>query len=93
MNAQMNAKDAVCGSLAECFITINGRRLNFMSLTSFESKWDVNIIDVSILGKVGMGHKAVGGNGTWSGTAHYNQSYFREIANTYQLPPLILLTP
>jgi hypothetical protein len=83
-NVQMNAKDAVYGSLAECFITIDGRRLNFMTLTEFESKWDVNVTDVPILGKVGMGHKAAGGSGTWSGTSHYNQSHFREIANGYQ---------
>lgn len=80
----MNAKDAVYGSLAECFITIGGRRYNFMSLTDFESKWEVNITEVPILGKVGMGHKAAGGKGTWSGTAHYNQSVFRKMANEYQ---------
>ena len=83
-NVIMDAKDAVYGSLAECFITLNGRRFNFMSLTEFESKWEVNITDVPILGKVGMGHKAAGGKGTWSGTAHYNQSVFREMANHYQ---------
>lgn len=83
-NAIMDAKDAVYGSLAECFITIDGRRYNFMSLTDFESKWEVNITEVPILGKVGMGHKAAGGKGTWSGTAHYNQSVFREMANHYQ---------
>ncbi|MCI9369515.1 MAG: phage tail tube protein [Lachnospiraceae bacterium] len=83
-NVIMEAKDAVYGSLAECFITIGERRYNFMSLTDFESKWEVNITDVPILGKVGMGHKPAGGKGTWSGTAHYNQSIFREMANHYQ---------
>ena len=83
-NAIMNAKDAVYGSLATCFVTIDGRRYNFMNLTEFESKLDVNIVDVPILGKVGMGHKAAGGSGSWSGTAHYNQSQFREMANRYQ---------
>lgn len=83
-NAIMNAKDAVYGSLAECFVTIENNRYNFMSLTEFESKWEVNITDVPLLGKVGMGHKAAGGTGTWSGTAHYNQSIFRKIADTYQ---------
>lgn len=80
----MNAKDAVYGSLADCFITIGNRRYNFMSLTDFESKWEANIKDVPILGKVGMGHKAAGGKGTWSGTAHYNKSVFREMAELYQ---------
>lgn len=83
-NAAMHAKDAVYGSLAECFITIDSRRYNFMSLTDFESKWEVNITDVPILGKVGMGHKTAGGKGTWSGTAHYNQSVFRKMADAYQ---------
>jgi len=83
-NSVMNAKDAVYGSLATCFVTINGRRLNFMQLTEFESKWEVNIVDVPILGKVGMGHKAAGGKGTWSGTAHYNQSQMRVVADTFQ---------
>ncbi len=83
-NAIMNAKDAVYGSMAECFITIEGDRYNFMSLTEFESKWETKITDVNILGKVGKGHKAAGGNGTWSGKAHYNQSIFRKIADQYQ---------
>ena len=86
MNATpvMNAKDAVFGSLARCFVIVNGLRLNFMDMTEFESKWEVNIVDVPILGKVGMGHKAAGGKGTWSGTAHYNQSHLRTLANVYQ---------
>lgn len=83
-NVTMNAKDAVFGSLAECFVTIDGRRYNFMNMTEFESKWEVTITDVPILGKVGLGHKATGGKGTWSGKAHYNTSVFRKMANTYQ---------
>ena len=84
MNTVMNAKDAVYGSLAECFVAIGDNRYNFMSLTEFESQWEVNVTEVPILGKVGMGHKAAGGKGTWSGTAHYNQSIFRKIADAYQ---------
>lgn len=80
----MHAKDAVFGSEAECFVTIDGKRYNFMSMTEFESKWDPNIVEVDILGKVGKGHKAAGGNGTWSGKAHYNQSVFRKMADKYQ---------
>jgi len=83
-NAIMNAKDAVYGSLASCFVTIGGRRYNFMQLTEFESKEAINISDVAILGKVGMGHKAAGRKGTWSGTAHYNQSQLRALADNYQ---------
>ena len=84
MNTVMNAKDAVYGSLAECFVIIDDNRYIFMSLTEYESQWEVNETEVPILGKVGMGHKAAGGKGTWSGTAHYNQSIFRKIADAYQ---------
>lgn len=80
----LHPRDAIYGSLAECFITIDDTRYNFMSLTEFESTWEVNVTDVPILGKVGMGHKAAGGTGTWSGTAHYNQSVFRKMADVYQ---------
>jgi hypothetical protein len=83
-NAKMDSKDAVYGSLAECFITLDGRRYNFMTLTEFESTWEVNLVDVPVLGKVGMGHKAAGGTGSWSATAHYNQSQFRAVADVYQ---------
>ncbi len=83
-NTIMNAKDAVYGSLAECFITLDGNRYLLMNITEFESKWETSIADVPILGKVGMGHKSAGGKGTWSGTAHYNQSIFRKVADTYQ---------
>ncbi len=90
-NVVMDEKNAVYGALAECFITIGTRRYNFMSMTDFESTWETTIKDVKILGKVGMGHKAAGGKGTWKGTAHYNQSIFREMADTYQktgvMPP------
>lgn len=82
--AVMSANDAVYGGLAECYVTIGSRRYNFMSMTEFESKWEVEIKDVPILGKVGMGHKAAGGKGTWSGKAHYNQSVFRKMADEYQ---------
>lgn len=84
MNTTMNAKDAVCGSLADCYVTIDGNRYNLMSMTEFESSYAVTITDVKVLGRVGLGHKATGGKGTWSGKAHYNTSVFRKIADTYQ---------
>ena len=84
MSNVMNARDAVYGSLAECYITIGNKRYNFMQLTEFESTYEPNISDVAILGQTNKGHKAAGGNGTWSATAHYNQSIMREIMYRYQ---------
>ncbi|WP_130861433.1 phage tail tube protein [Bacilliculturomica massiliensis] len=80
----MNATDAVYGALAECYVTLDGNRYKMMQLHEFESKYEVNLIDVPILGRVTAGKKPGGGSGTWSGTAHYNQSVFRKWLLTYK---------
>lgn len=80
----MEAFDAVSGSLAECYITISGKRYNFMQLTKFESKIEKTSIEVSILGRTGKGHKSGPWKGSWSGTAHYNQSIMRQMMLDYK---------
>lgn len=83
-NPYMDAKDAISGSLAECYVTIDGSRYNFMQLYKFESKIDKNSTEVPILGRSGKGHKSTGWKGTWSGTAHYNQSIVRRLLLKYK---------
>lgn len=80
----MHAKDAISGSLAECYITIEGDRYNFMQLISFEAEMEKNKTEVPILGKTGKGNKASGWTGTFSGTAHYNQSIMRKLLLRYK---------
>jgi len=80
----MSAKDAVSGKLAECFVTIEGNRYNFMQIISFESSVKATISEVPVLGKIMKGHKLAGASGEWSGTAHYNQSIIREIMLKYK---------
>lgn len=82
--AIMNALDAVAGSQASAYITLNGTRYNFMQLTSFESSMEVEVTEVPILGKPGKGNKPAGWTGTWSGTAHYNQSIIRQMLLEYK---------
>ena len=53
----MEANDAVSGSMAECYVTIDGNRYNMMQLYSFESSAKVNSQDVKILGRTGIGKK------------------------------------
>lgn len=77
MNPTMKPNDAVQGSMAECYVTLDGNRYNMMQLYDFESSASINLIKVAILGRSGKGSKASGWSGTWSGTAHYNQSVFR----------------
>lgn len=81
----MNAMDAVAGSMASAYVTMaDGNRYCFMQLYSFESSMEINTSEVAILGKTGKGNKPAGWTGTWSATAHYNQSIFRKILLEYK---------
>ena len=75
----MNAKDAVCASLAECYVTIDQRRYHFMQAIGLEAKMEKTKNQVPILGKTGKGNKAVGWKGTGKATFHYNSSIFRRL--------------
>ena len=55
MKNLMEARDSVSGSLAECYVTLTGRRYCLMQLTEFESKWGITLTDVPILGRVQKG--------------------------------------
>lgn len=83
-NPTMTAQDTVSGSLAECYITIDDNRYNFMNLIKFESKVEKTSTEVPILGRTGKGHKSTGWKGTWSATAHYNQSIMRKAMLSYK---------
>ncbi|MCI8336497.1 MAG: phage tail tube protein [Peptococcaceae bacterium] len=80
----MNAKDAISASLAECFITIEGNRYNFMQAINLEAKVEKTKTEVPILGKTGKGNKSTGWKGTGSATFHYNTSVFRELLLRYK---------
>jgi hypothetical protein len=79
MTKTMNARDAVGGSLAECYVTIDGRRYRFMQLISFQSGIQKDKSEVPILGRTGKGHRSSSWKGTFRGRAHYNQSVLRQL--------------
>ncbi|HQD36738.1 MAG TPA: phage tail tube protein [Fervidobacterium sp.] len=83
-NIVMKGKDAISAKLAECFITIEGNRYNFMQMINFEAKFEKNKTEVPILGKTGVGNKATGWKGSGSATAHYNQSVLRTLLQKYK---------
>lgn len=83
MMETMNAMDAMSGSLAECFITVEGNRYNFMQATNIEVKMSKTKVKVPILGRTGKGNKSTGWEGTGSATFHYNTSIFRELLYRY----------
>lgn len=80
----MNAKDAVSASLAECFITIDGNRYNFMQAINLEASIEKTKSEIPILGRTGKGNKTTGWKGSGSATFHYNTSVFRELLYRYK---------
>lgn len=80
----MKARDTISAKLADCFVTINGNRYNFMQMIDFEAKVDKTKTKVPILGRIMEGNKTVGLAGSFSGTAHYNQSIFRQALLDYK---------
>lgn len=83
-NITMKAKDTVSAKLAECYITIDGRRYNFMQAIDLEATFERTKTEVPILGKTGTGNKSTGWKGTGSATFHYNTSIFREMMEKYK---------
>ncbi len=80
----MNARDAISGSLAECFLTIDGDCYNFMQAINLEAKVEKTKTEIPILGKTGKGNKATSWKGTGSATFHYNTSVLRELLYKYK---------
>ncbi len=80
----MNAKDSVSAALAECFVTIEGDRYNFMQAINLEASVKKNKSKVPILGKTGRGNKATSWEGAGSATFHYNTSVFRRLMKRFK---------
>ena len=80
----MNAKDAVASSLAECCVTIEDNRYNFMQAIDLEANIKKTKTEVPILGKTGRGNKSTGWKGSGKATFHYNTSIFRKLLQKYK---------
>lgn len=83
-NVTMHARDAVSAAMAQCYITIDGQRYNFMQAINLEAKIEKTKTEVPILGRPGKGNKSVGWKGTGSATAHYNQSVMRKLLEKFK---------
>ena len=79
MAATMNAWDALSAGLAECYVTIDGRRYKFMQAINLEASIEKKKMQVPVLGRVGRGNKGVSWSGSGKATFHYNSSIFREL--------------
>jgi hypothetical protein len=84
MAQTMSARNAVSSKMAECFVTIDGNRYNFMSAINVEIKFEKEKTEVPILGRMNRGSKSVGSKITGSGEFHKNTSVWNEIAYKFQ---------
>jgi len=80
----MDAKDAVSGSLADLYVTIEEKRYHMIQATKLEAKIEKRKTEVPILGRTGTGHKANGWKGTGTMSLYYNTSVFRKLLDQYQ---------
>lgn len=83
-NNTMRAQDSISGSQAECYVTIEGKRYNFMQAISLEASIEKQKSEIPILGKTGKGNKSTGWSGTGTATFHYNTSIFREVLEKFK---------
>ena len=84
MAQTMQAKNAVSAKMAECYVTIDGNRYNFMSAINVEVTFEKNKTEVPILGRMNKGHKSTSSSITGSAEFHFNTSVWRELAYHFQ---------
>lgn len=84
MAQTMAARNAVSAKMAECYVTIEGQRYNFMSAINLEVTFEKNKTEVPILGRMNRGHKATSSTITGSAEFHLNTSIWRELAYKFQ---------
>ena len=80
----MNAKDSLSAKLAECYVTINNNRYNFMQAINLEATVEKNKVQVPILGRTAKGNKSSGWVGKGKAKFHYNTSVFRRLLRDYK---------
>ena len=84
MPQTMSARNAVSAKMAECYVTIDGQRYNFMSAINLEVTFEKNKTEVPILGRMNKGHKSTSSTITGSAEFHLNTSIWRELAYKFQ---------
>ena len=84
MAQTMQARNSVSAKMAECYITIDGNRYNFMSAINLQVTFEKSKVEVPILGRMNKGHKSTSSSITGSAEFHMNTSIWRELAYRFQ---------
>lgn len=80
----MKTQDVIKGSLATCWVKIDGNRYDFAHAISLEATMEKNKTTVPVLGKTGKNNIASGWEGSGSMTMHYNTSIMRQMLADYK---------
>ena len=84
MSVIMNVRDTLSAKMAECYVTIENNRYNFMQAINLTAKVEKTKIQVPIFGKTGRGNRSTGWIGKGSAKFHYNTSIFRRLLKEYK---------
>lgn len=84
MPQTMHARNAVSAKMAECYITIDGNRYNFMSAINVEVTFEKSKSEIAILGRMNKGNKSTGSAISGSAEFHFNTPIWRELAYRFQ---------
>ena len=84
MAQTMHARNAISAKMAECYVTIDGNRYNFMSAINVEVTSEKENTEVPILGRMNKGHKSTSSSISGSAEFHLNTSVWRELAYKFQ---------
>ena len=84
MAQTMAARNAPSSKMAECYVTIDGNRYNFMSAINVEVNFEKEKTEIPILGRMNKGNKSTGSKISGSGEFHKNTSIWNEIAYRFQ---------
>ena len=79
----MDARNAISGSLATCYVTIENNRYLFAQVINLDAKFEKNKVEVPIMGRTAKGNKAAGGKGSGNATFHFNTSILRRLIIRY----------
>lgn len=83
-NITMHAKEALHASLAQCYVTTNGNRYNFMQATNLEANFEIEKTQLGILGRTGKANRSTNWKGSGSATFYFNTSIFRDMMLDYK---------
>ena len=84
MAQTMHARNAISAKMAECYVTIDGNRYNFMSAINIEVTFEKEKTEVPILGRMNKGHKSTSSSISGSAEFHLNTSVWRELAYKFE---------